>query len=167
MFSIGEFARHGRVSVRMLRHYDAIGLIRPACVDPVSATPDSGCSSPSKSPRPEDKKMSAPEIVTRAAQPYVAIRTRLTMAEPDMSKWVTQFAFRLAGQERLLTTHKSGPDNLCWPTISAGFRGAGCRRSQRTSAKLVAAVVESEAADTEHIHHGMRCGPRILVAIHL
>src|SRR6476619_4032131 len=33
MFSIGEFARHGRVSGRMLRHYDAIGLIRPACVD--------------------------------------------------------------------------------------------------------------------------------------
>lgn len=30
MFSIGEFARHGRVSVRMLRHYDAIGLLRPA-----------------------------------------------------------------------------------------------------------------------------------------
>jgi DNA-binding transcriptional MerR regulator len=36
MFSIGEFARHGRVSVRMLRHYDTIGLLRPACVDPVS-----------------------------------------------------------------------------------------------------------------------------------
>jgi DNA-binding transcriptional MerR regulator len=36
MFSIGEFARHGRVSVRMLRHYDAIGLVRPACVDPAS-----------------------------------------------------------------------------------------------------------------------------------
>jgi DNA-binding transcriptional MerR regulator len=35
-FSIGEFARHGRVSVRMLRHYDAIGLLRPACVDPVT-----------------------------------------------------------------------------------------------------------------------------------
>ena len=33
MFSIGEFARHGRVSVRMLRHYDAIGLLRPAQVD--------------------------------------------------------------------------------------------------------------------------------------
>jgi DNA-binding transcriptional MerR regulator len=29
MFSIGEFARHGRVSVRMLRHYDAIGLRIP------------------------------------------------------------------------------------------------------------------------------------------
>ena len=36
MFSIGELARHGRVSVRMLRHYDAIGLLRPACVDPDS-----------------------------------------------------------------------------------------------------------------------------------
>jgi DNA-binding transcriptional MerR regulator len=33
MFSIGDFASHGRVSVRMLRHYDAIGLLRPAAVD--------------------------------------------------------------------------------------------------------------------------------------
>jgi DNA-binding transcriptional MerR regulator len=33
MFSIGDFARHGRVSVRMLRHYDALGLLRPAHVD--------------------------------------------------------------------------------------------------------------------------------------
>lgn len=36
MFTIGDFARHGRVSVRMLRHYDAIGLLRPAHVDPVT-----------------------------------------------------------------------------------------------------------------------------------
>jgi|ERR1700722_2131674 len=36
MFSIGEFARHGRVSVRMLRHYDEIGLLPPACVDPAT-----------------------------------------------------------------------------------------------------------------------------------
>ncbi|APU22576.1 MerR family transcriptional regulator [Actinoalloteichus sp. GBA129-24] len=33
MFTIGDFARLGRVSVRMLRHYDAIGLLRPARVD--------------------------------------------------------------------------------------------------------------------------------------
>ncbi|MEV5543786.1 MerR family transcriptional regulator [Saccharopolyspora shandongensis] len=33
MFSIGDFARHGRVSVRMLRHYDALGLLRPAHVN--------------------------------------------------------------------------------------------------------------------------------------
>jgi DNA-binding transcriptional MerR regulator len=36
MFSIGDFARLGRVSVRMLRHYDAIGLLVPATVDPAS-----------------------------------------------------------------------------------------------------------------------------------
>jgi DNA-binding transcriptional MerR regulator len=36
MFTIGDFAGLGRVSVRMLRHYDAIGLIRPARVDPHS-----------------------------------------------------------------------------------------------------------------------------------
>ncbi|HEY6593991.1 MAG TPA: MerR family transcriptional regulator [Asanoa sp.] len=36
MFSIGYFASHGRVSVRMLHHYDAIGLLRPAYVDPAT-----------------------------------------------------------------------------------------------------------------------------------
>jgi DNA-binding transcriptional MerR regulator len=36
MFTIGDFARHGRVSVRMLRHYDAIGLLRPVAVDQVT-----------------------------------------------------------------------------------------------------------------------------------
>jgi DNA-binding transcriptional MerR regulator len=36
MFTIGDFAALGRVSVRMLRHYDAIGLLEPATVDPGS-----------------------------------------------------------------------------------------------------------------------------------
>ncbi len=36
MFTIGEFATIGRVSVRMLRHYDALGLLTPARVDPDS-----------------------------------------------------------------------------------------------------------------------------------
>ncbi|WP_067825627.1 MerR family transcriptional regulator [Actinomadura kijaniata] len=36
MFTIGDFARHGQVSVRMLRHYDALGLLRPARVDPAT-----------------------------------------------------------------------------------------------------------------------------------
>jgi DNA-binding transcriptional MerR regulator/effector-binding domain-containing protein len=34
MFSIGEFARLGGVSIRTLRHYDETGLLRPARVDP-------------------------------------------------------------------------------------------------------------------------------------
>ncbi len=33
MLGIGEFARRGRISVRMLRHYDAMGLLTPAHVD--------------------------------------------------------------------------------------------------------------------------------------
>jgi DNA-binding transcriptional MerR regulator len=37
MFTIGDFARHGQVPVRMLRHYDATGLLRPARVDPASS----------------------------------------------------------------------------------------------------------------------------------
>lgn len=34
MLTIGDFARWGQVSVRMLRHYDALGLLVPAHVDP-------------------------------------------------------------------------------------------------------------------------------------
>ena len=36
MFSIGEFARLGAVSIRALRHYDEIGLLLPVEVDPVT-----------------------------------------------------------------------------------------------------------------------------------
>jgi DNA-binding transcriptional MerR regulator len=34
MLSIGEFARIGHVSPRMLRHYDQLGLLRPERLDP-------------------------------------------------------------------------------------------------------------------------------------
>src|SRR5262252_2812634 len=33
MFRIGEFSRIGRVSMRLLRYYDEIGLLRPAHTD--------------------------------------------------------------------------------------------------------------------------------------
>jgi DNA-binding transcriptional MerR regulator len=36
MKSIGDFAKLGRVSVRMLRHYDSIGLLTPQVIDPHS-----------------------------------------------------------------------------------------------------------------------------------
>ncbi|GAA1118862.1 MerR family transcriptional regulator [Nocardiopsis metallicus] len=36
MLTIGEFAKHAGVSVRMLRHYDSIGLLRPARTDPIT-----------------------------------------------------------------------------------------------------------------------------------
>src|SRR5512143_1193812 len=34
MFRIGEFSRIGRVTIETLRHYDALGLLKPAKVDP-------------------------------------------------------------------------------------------------------------------------------------
>ena len=34
MIKIGEFARLGQVSVVTLRHYDELGLLNPASVDP-------------------------------------------------------------------------------------------------------------------------------------
>lgn len=33
MLRIGEFSRLGQISVRMLRHYDALGLLKPATID--------------------------------------------------------------------------------------------------------------------------------------
>lgn len=36
MFKIADFSRFTRVSVKMLRHYDELGLLRPARVDPES-----------------------------------------------------------------------------------------------------------------------------------
>jgi DNA-binding transcriptional MerR regulator len=36
MLNIGQFARLGQVSPRMLRHYDEIGLLRPEQVDPAN-----------------------------------------------------------------------------------------------------------------------------------
>jgi len=37
MLSIGEFARLGQVSPRMLRHYDETGLLKPSRVDPATS----------------------------------------------------------------------------------------------------------------------------------
>lgn len=36
MLRIGEFSKLSRVSVRMLRHYDEIGLLQPAAIDPTT-----------------------------------------------------------------------------------------------------------------------------------
>ena len=34
MLKIGYFSKLSRISIRMLRHYDEIGLLKPAEIDP-------------------------------------------------------------------------------------------------------------------------------------
>ena len=36
MLKIGEFSRYARISIRMLRHYDAEGVLVPAEQDPAT-----------------------------------------------------------------------------------------------------------------------------------
>lgn len=36
MLKIGDFSKLSRISIRMLRHYDEIGLIQPRMTDPAS-----------------------------------------------------------------------------------------------------------------------------------
>jgi len=38
MFKIGEFSHIGRVSTRLLRYYDKLGLLPPGSVDPQTVT---------------------------------------------------------------------------------------------------------------------------------
>ena len=37
MFRIGDFSKFSRVSIKMLRHYDEIGLLKPVHVDPFTS----------------------------------------------------------------------------------------------------------------------------------
>ncbi len=39
MFKIGDFSKITRVSVRMLRHYDEIGLLKPQSIDSFTGYP--------------------------------------------------------------------------------------------------------------------------------
>lgn len=36
MLKIGDFSKLSRISIRMLRHYDEIGLLVPVCIDPIT-----------------------------------------------------------------------------------------------------------------------------------
>ena len=54
---MGDFTRHGRVSVRMLRRYDAIGLLQPARVDAVTGYECTGpANSPSSTGQPQQHR---------------------------------------------------------------------------------------------------------------
>src|SRR5262245_16360687 len=37
MFKIGDFSKFSQVSIKMLRHYDRLGLLKPARIDPATS----------------------------------------------------------------------------------------------------------------------------------
>ena len=102
MFSIGEFARHGRVSVRMLRHYDAIGLLRPARVDPGSGA--AGFSI-----------VDLAEVERAAAIIHHGSMDDVLSTGQALARWIDASGYRSAGYAREITLAWS-PDPDQWVT---------------------------------------------------
>ena len=107
MFAIGEFARHGRVSVRMLRHYDAIGLLRPAHVDPVTGyrSYDAGqFADLNRIVALKDLGFSLEQVRTMIADEIspVELRALLTMRRAELESTVAESFARLAQVESRL-----------------------------------------------------------------
>ena len=79
MFRIGEFARLGGVSARMLRAWDELGLFRPAWVDPVT-----GYRSYSPAQLPELRRLPALRAVGVPPAELARLFDRLELVEPGL-----------------------------------------------------------------------------------
>ena len=111
MFSIGEFARHGRVSVRMLRHYDAIGLLRPACVDPVSGYRFYQASQLAEL----NRVIALAEVDSAAAIIHHGSMDDVLSTGQALARWIDANGYRSAGYAREVTLEWSAdPDQ--WVT---------------------------------------------------
>ncbi|SFW87255.1 MerR family transcriptional regulator [Amycolatopsis australiensis] len=109
MFSIGDFARHGRVSVRMLRHYDALGLLRPARVDPATGYRSYEASQLARLNRIVALKelgFTLEQVATLLADEVPAERVRgmLTLRRAQLQAALAEGAARLARVEARLRT---------------------------------------------------------------
>jgi hypothetical protein len=121
MFSIGEFARHGRVSVRMLRHYDAIGLIRPACVDAATGYRFYQASQLDELNRVIALKdlgftlQDLPGVDSAAAIIHHGSMDDVLPAGQALARWIDANGYRSAGYAREVTLHWC-PDPEQWVT---------------------------------------------------
>ncbi|MET9272870.1 MerR family transcriptional regulator [Kribbella sp. NPDC003557] len=107
MFAIGEFARHGRVSIRMLRHYDAIGLLRPAYVDPATGYRSYTAAQLADLNRIvalKDLGFSLDQVATMIADDLgpAELRTMLTMRRAQLETTLAESQARLAQVESRL-----------------------------------------------------------------
>jgi DNA-binding transcriptional MerR regulator len=114
MFAIGDFARHGRVSVRMLRHYDSIGLLRPAHVDAVTGyrSYDAGqLADLNRIVALKDLGFSLEQVRTMLADQVsvVEVRAMLALRRAELQSALAEGAARLAQVEsRLRSIEQEG-----------------------------------------------------------
>ena len=109
MFTIGDFAAYGQVSVRMLRHYDALGLLPPARVDPSSGYRYYDAAQLSRLNRIialKDLGLSLQQVgeVLDAKIDSEQLHGMLRMRRAELADIVAQTADRLARVERRLRT---------------------------------------------------------------
>lgn len=112
MFTIGEFAAYGQVSVRMLRHYDALGLLPPARVDPSSGYRFYDAAQLSRLNRIialKDLGLSLQQVgeVLDAKVDTEQLRGMLRLRRAELADIVARTADRLARVERRLRTIES------------------------------------------------------------
>jgi len=112
MFTIGDFAAYGQVSVRMLRHYDALGLLPPAVVDPSSGYRYYEAAQLSRLNRIialKDLGFSLQQVgeVLEASIPAEQLRGMLRLRRAELAAAVAESTARLAQVERRLRTIES------------------------------------------------------------
>ncbi|MEU0096623.1 MerR family transcriptional regulator [Kribbella sp. NPDC006257] len=115
MFAIGDFARHGRVSVRMLRHYDAIGLLRPAHVDQATGYRSYAAAQLADLNRLvalKDLGFTLEQVRTMLADELdlVEVRAMLKLRQAELEKAVAESAARLTQVEARLRSIELGDE---------------------------------------------------------
>ena len=113
MLSIGEFARYLGVSVRMLRHYDALGLLVPAHVDPATGYRHYSAAQFDRGNRLVAlKELGFPldQIgpVLDAQLPVAELRAMLTLRRAQVATQIAAEQARLAEIERRLRSIEGG-----------------------------------------------------------
>lgn len=113
MLSIGELAHRAGVSVRMLRHYDALGLVEPLHVDPVTGYRWYSASQVGR----VNSLVALKELGFTLAQcrallddgiPVDELRGMLRLRRAELEQRIEDDARRLAGVERRLRAIEKG-----------------------------------------------------------
>ena len=107
LFSIGRTARLFRLSVSSLRHYEAIGLVRPAWTDPASGYRYYSLA--------QFEVLNTIRYLRTLDMPLEQIRSFLENRDPAWGKW---------GWE--------SPRTICWRGNSPSMTAFSCSWTQRT-----------------------------------